>query len=205
MGLDWIVKPKAKIGFENEFIKLRQEIKELEDKLNSSDKKMHKTLNTQLTQYKENFKNISIQPYETAKTYIIGTNPEKDLEIFHKEIEADIGKHEDFTFEKFVHKNKGKLYTAESLPDSLGNNGSFLTSSYDYRGKIIARCEYFSDDLQNMCYSDMEPDDMLKLASKIENELYKIDNSDCMYEEYIRAINWLHFWAKSGHGIYAWY
>ncbi len=205
MGLDWIVKPKAKPGFEDEFTKLEEQIKILEKRLEVVEKEKYESLNLQLEDCKEKYKNVSIQVYETAKTYRIGSNPEKDLEIFHKEIETDIGKNQDFTFEKFLHENKGKLYPSDSIPDSIGDNGSFLTSSYDYRGKIIATSDYFSDNLQNMCYSDMDPHDMLELASKIENELYKVDKTDWEHDEYVRAIKWLRFWANAGHGIWAWY
>ena len=205
MGLDWIVKPKAKDGYKDQFIKLNEEIYELENIKTSNDSEKKKGISEQIDFLNKKLKEISVQVYETAQTYIIGSNPEKDLEIFKKEIEKDIGNVPEYTFEKFLEKNNGKLYTSMSINDSIGNNGSFLVSDFDFRGKIISRSEHFSDELQNMCYSDMEPEDMFILANKIQNELTNVDKSDDMYPTYLHAINWLRFWASNGHGIHAWY
>lgn len=201
MGLDWVVKSKVKPGFEFEYNKLKKQIKAAEKKLENT----HDTINKEkiskiLEELEKRYLEVSIAPYETANSYKIGSNPEKDLQVYQAESNKGL------TLEEFVEKNKGLYYTNFSDKEAIAGNGSFAVGIFDFRGKIISTCEYLSDELRDKCYNDMEPSQMFELAEMIENELPNIVEEN---EDYINscthAITWLKFWAKNGHGIHAWW
>lgn len=208
MGLDWVLKPKPKPGFEEEYHRYNNKIKILEKKLDKNySKELQEKIQPEIDELTKKLNEVAISSYETANSYKYGSDDKIDLEIYNKCINDvhlnDFNKV--ITFDEFKKQNKDKYFTDFADKDSLASNGSFAVSDLDFRGKIIARSEHFSEELQNKCYSDMEPSDMIELADMIESELSNVEPEDDMIPIYIHAIKWLRYWASKGHGVFAWW
>ncbi len=148
MGLDWIIDPKPKPGFEDEFEIIKKELNQLENEeyclgCNSDIKNRLNELNAR-------FGDISISPIKTSSQF-------------------------------------GNEYDTKM------------------RGKIIARADFFSENLQNSCYSHMNPDYMVKLSNMIDIELKFANITDEKKEIYMLVVDWLRFWSGQGHGLTVWW
>jgi hypothetical protein len=94
--------------------------------------------------------------------------------------------------------------------DEIFIGGSFLTSNYDYRGKIIGCADILNEELKEEAYEDHNAEQCIEYAYKLECFLESINKNDDDFdeEEYndiIKGIKWLKFWGSNGHGYNAWY
>ncbi len=157
--------------------------------------------------------------------WIIGSKPKpgfdnefkkysKQLQILEDQVEKN---YQNDDINKTIEQIKNKLNDISVSPYQTVSslNESFDT---DFRGKLIARCKFFSDDLTSRCLSDMNPSSMLELAQMIEDEIKDINsihnelkndygleikndfNEEIPTFEY--SIKWLRFWANCGHSLY---
>ncbi len=95
--------------------------------------------------------------------------------------------------------------------EDIFEGGSFLTSNHDFRGKLVAYSELLNDDLIEEAHDNHGAKKSIEYADKLEQQLSKYNydnlNEDEQedYDDIIRAIKWLRFWGKHGHGFTAWY
>jgi hypothetical protein len=95
--------------------------------------------------------------------------------------------------------------------DNIFEGGSFLTSNHDFRGQVISCSELLNETLIEEAYVHHGAKKSIEYANKLEHSLseYKYDElEEEEQEDYnyiIRAIKWLRFWGKHGHGFTAWY
>ncbi len=95
--------------------------------------------------------------------------------------------------------------------EDVFEGGSFLTSDYDFRGKLVAYSELLNDDLIEEAHTNHGAKTSIEYANKLEKKLsehkYEAleeeDQED--YDDIVQAIKWLRFWGKHGHGFTAWY
>lgn len=89
--------------------------------------------------------------------------------------------------------------------------GSFVSDDCDFRGKVIGQSDILSEELKNEAYEHHSSEQCIEYAIKLEifiETLNKEDLTEDEQEDYdfiVKAINWLKFWGKLGHGYYAWY
>lgn len=95
--------------------------------------------------------------------------------------------------------------------EDIFEGGSFLTSNNDFRGKLVAYSELLNDDLIEEAHENHSAKQSIEYANKLEKYLVKYDYNNLNeeekedYDDIIRAIKWLRFWGKHGHGFTAWY
>ncbi len=103
-------------------------------------------------------------------------------------------------------------YTEEELNelDEIFVGGSFLTSSFDFRGKQIGHSELIEEELKDEAYEDHNPKECIEYAEKLELSISAY-NKETMnedekedYDNVNRGIKWLKFWGKHGYGFTAW-
>ena len=146
----------------------------------------------------------------------------------------------DIKFKRWVNENAESFLDwdmpkiMKDMPRTFGPF-QYLAGWMSFRGKCIGYCEIIPSDLQNEAYTDMEPEQMLDYAIRLEQyaKKWEKDNpelfskseklrdmhegwakdheselNDARYFDYKvlkDAVAWLRFWAKKGHGMWAWY
>lgn len=94
--------------------------------------------------------------------------------------------------------------------DEIFNSGSFLTSNYDFRGKIIGQSDLLDEELKEEAYENHNAEQCIQYACKLEcflESLNKTDDDDIDEDEYndiIKGIKWLKYWGNNGHGYCSW-
>jgi len=161
----------------------------------------------------------------------------KDAKEGHK----DFNDHwKDMTFERWV-KETADSFLDRDMPELMKDMPrafgpfQYLAGWMSFRGKCVGYCELIPSDLQDEAYTDMEPEQMLDYAIRLEQHAKKWEKenpelfsqserfrdehegwskeneselNDSGYFDYKilrEAITWLRFWAEKGHGMWAWY
>jgi hypothetical protein len=109
-------------------------------------------------------------------------------------------------------------YTVNNLNDDglneyteFMNNKHYLINIRDFRGEFIAQSELLNDELKEEAYKYHNPENCIEYAIKLELFLENINleelDEDLLYDynSIIKAIKWLKFWGKNGHGYSPWY
>jgi hypothetical protein len=135
---------------------------------------------------------------------------EEKVKILEEEIEK---LEEQFNNVSIDPKNAiSNLTEDEIITLNAGTIGrEFNPDSLDFRGNVVGRSDILDEDLKMEAYEHHNAEQCIEYAIKLEifieslnkKELDKDQQEDCTY--IIKAINWLKFWGKKGHGYYAWY
>jgi len=109
------------------------------------------------------------------------------------------------------HDTINKNEDDDDVNDIMEGGGSFLTSSLDFRGKVIGTADIIDEELAEEAYENHTPKQCIDYAERLEFAISSY-NKDKLNEDEVddfeninKGIKWLKFWGKNGHGYYAWY
>lgn len=108
-------------------------------------------------------------------------------------------------FDAVLADNRGKHVVALAKDQRGVGGGGMLTSSLDYRGKIISSAEFLPEDLRDEAYDKHTAQQSLDYADRLERALTKVPN-DVDHVQAVRiGIAWMRYWGERGFGWSPWY
>jgi hypothetical protein len=219
MGLDWLVSPKTKDGFEEQRKLLESVIQKFQNKiLEIDDAIMKKKLENELEKLNKKFFEITISKYETVKCKRIGIDKEANEYILKRHLQKNSDEKSHELLLRDIQIMYGmpipELYEDK---DGLAAYSGIATSDFDFRGKVLSDT-ILSKELKDEMYEKHDAKETLEFAKKFQNyiddyyennkNLYKSReefNNSYSVEPIVKAIQWLTYWGGKGHGFDPWY
>ncbi len=206
MRIEWIIRAKPKVGFENRCIEIKQEISQLFDKLEENcldsdlDIDMYvKEINDKINQLLQEHESITISKYISAKTPKLSDDKQIDQLIIDKYYKQKY-KPVDYTIEDFYRDNFDKYFCEYSIEDSIGSVDLSGNLQLDLCCSHIVNSTILSKEIKAIGTHDMNPSTVNTLANMIEMETNHLPNSYSK-DIFIKTCKWLRFWSSTGHSI----
>jgi hypothetical protein len=204
MGLDWCLqyKPRDNDQDKEEFYRIKYKLKLYRDMLENENNKEDNVDNQDNQDNEDNQDNQDNEDNQDNQDNQDNETKVQELEEKIKELEKS------FYNISITPNNSISVLTEDDIInlEKTTINGSFACNNLDFRGNVIGRSEILDENLRNEAYESHSAEECIEYAIKLEIFIENLNEEKKIECDYIvKAINWLKFWGKKGHGFYAWY
>jgi hypothetical protein len=194
MPLSWILNPKIKDGYLNEYKELIVKLNIVKDPI-------------EIFKIKTRLKELVIYPQEVAECKRIGIDIEA-TDFFRKKIHSENKDLVDSNdLENVILSYHGK-YIDSLVPEynkkAIASHPAIGESCLSFNGSLIGNNYTISYILKDEAFEDHAPAEMLEYANKLEYFLVSNEELDFYNTQVLKGVlEWLRFWSSKGFGFRA--